>query len=595
MQKELSAFVINELSEDFGLDFQATLTEELDSEYQQVSSINFFIQLKASQNFGDGDTAKFSASTDDLNLYLQNPSPVVLALYDNSQDEFYWTIVQEYIWDELEERTPNWRSQGSNTVRVDKDQTFSDTDHLRSRVLEGQNRILRRHNMAMGIGQGLKFSPDDPSELDMQVESSLQDFKGHSLIKSAEMLKKGKREGAKEQLRKVYEAPEQDEGKLKALSGLLHIHHPDQGQEEALQILELAEEGMDLAQNLDQLGHEKYIQIHKNHAQLSILLDKTEEILFSMKIQEDGGDGLFQVFLTEGLFEMLGEKLRVFGEINEALNTLLENDEYYHYTISLPLIVDYITTQVIVYAGLKIVDRDELRNSDQVHPIVAQLEQILEIMDEPETEMSIHRHLGLYYYHIYKQEEAIEHFEAAVQLAEKVGDEFMAEGVSDFLEEVRENPDPYAPEEDKTDPMELPLSEFQDLMKEVAEAQGFDLDNPSDDIGESVKMAVKDVDITEYLRHCEHLRIRQMFTSPLGHQMGLRSLGPKLMWCKHGGGSEGHNLEMQFRHFKQTHCEGCEHHSPRGDSWTCTMEDVQEQEQDPELQEVVENIRENRP
>ena len=595
MQKELSAFVINELSEDFGLDFQATLTEEFDNEYQQVSSINFFIQLKASQDFGDGDTARFSANTDDLNLYLQNPSPVVLALYDNSEDEFYWTIVQEYIWDELEERTPDWRSQGSNTIRVDKDQTFSESDHLRTRVLEGQDRILRRHNMAMGIGQGLQFSPEDPSELDMQIESSLQDFKGHSLIKSAEMLKKGEREGAREQLRKVYEAPEEDEGKLKSLSGLLHILHPDQGQEEALRILELAEEGMDLAQDLDQLGHEKYIQIHKNHAQLSILLDKTEEILFSMKIQEDGGDGLFQVFLTEGLFEMLEEKLRVFGEINEALNTLLENDEYYHYTISLPLIVDYITTQIIVYAGLKIVDRDELRSSDQVHPIVAQLEQILEIMDEPETEMSIHRHLGLYYYHTYKQEEAIEHFEATVQLAEEVGDESMAEGVSDFLEEVRENPDPYAPEEDKTDPMEMPLDEYQDLMKEVAEAQGFDLNNPSGDIGKSVKMAVKDVDVTEYLRHCEHLRVRQMSTSPLGHQMGLRSLGPKLMWCKHGGGSEGHNLEMQFRHFKQTHCEDCEHHSPRGDDWTCTMEDVQEQEQDPELQEVVENIRENRP
>lgn len=373
LQKELSAFVLNELSEDFGLDFQATLTEELDDEYQQVSSINFFIQLKASQDFGGGDTAGFSASTNDLNLYLQNPSPVILTLYDNSEDEFYWTIVQEYIWDELEERTPDWQSQGSNTVRVDKDQTFSDIDHLRTRVLEAQDRIVRRHNMAMGIGQGLQFSPDDPSELDMQIESSLQDFKGHSLVKSAEMLKKGEREGAKGQLRKVYETPEEDEGKLKALSGLLHILHPDQGQEEALRILELAEEGTELAEDLDQLGHKKYIQIHKNHAQLSILLDKTKEILFSMKIQEDDGDEFFQVFLTEGLFDLLEEKLRVFGEINDALNILLKNDEYYHYAISLPLIVDYITSQTIVYARLKIIDRDELRSSDQVHPIVTQL------------------------------------------------------------------------------------------------------------------------------------------------------------------------------------------------------------------------------
>jgi len=52
---------------------------------------------------------------------------------------------------------------------------------------------------------------------------------------------------------------------------------------------------------------------------------------------------------------------------------------------------------------------------------------------------------------------------------------------------------------------------------------------------------------------------------------------------------------MPTKSFAYTTCEGCEHHCPRDDDWECTVEWVQEQEDDSEFQEVLDNIEENTP
>jgi hypothetical protein len=81
----------------------------------------------------------------------------------------------------------------------------------------------------------------------------------------------------------------------------------------------------------------------------------------------------------------------------------------------------------------------------------------------------------------------------------------------------------------------------------------------------------------------------------LGRMTGVTSLGQKVVWCEHGGTVMGTSLEVLFEGFKRDYCEGCEHHCPRDDDWECTVEWVQEQEDDSEFQEVLDNIEENTP
>lgn len=579
LRKELgSDFVINELDEDFGLDFQATVTEELDDEYQEVGPINFFIQLKSSQSFGDENLAiaKFDADTVDLKLYLQQSLPVVLVLYDVDKDEFYWTIIQEYIWDTLKEDTPDWRNQDGNRIKVEKDQTFDDLDQLRTAILKAQNRILRRQNMALELGEGLRI--DDLTELEAQQESSLEDYKGTSLLKSHRLQKQGNQDEAREELKEVYQAPKEDEGKLRAIIGLSHTYNP-LVEEEALEVIRYCEEGIELAQDLDLTGDEKYLQVNKSQAELFILLDLIQQRMITKNFQEKADLPLFEAFYNQDLIALLNKQLEVASELNEALSTLLEEGHFSHYAISLPLVLDYIGEQISRFVRLDVINQDELRDSDFIHPIAEQSERVLEITDDEEVQLILNLALGGYYYHTYEADKAEERLSTALDIAREINDKGRIELLEGFLSRVKDTPNPYEVEDNDD---EKPLGEFQESLREILEMQGIDLDR-DDDITSSIKLGIGDADPTEYFKHCEHLRIKYLTTSPLGENLGVYTLGDKVMWCKHGGGTQGLSLETLFQGFKSRHCEGCPHHSPRPDDWTGTVEWVTEQEQDAEF------------
>lgn len=582
----LADFVVNPLDNDFGLDFQVTLTEQ-DDDRQQVSSINFYIQLKASTGF-EGETAKLDLETDDLELYLKTSQPVVLAFYDDTVDTFYWTVAQDYIWDTLEDENPGWRDQEYNRVKVPKNNTFEDTDSVRDAVIASQKRIIRRQNMGLGIGEGIHFSSVDLSELNQEIESSLLSFKGHSLVKSQELLQQGETEAARATLIDVYNTPEKDEGKLKALIGLAHTYNPVE-MKEALQIIAISDEAIDLAQELDMEGLKCYTTINMNQAELFILLQKSTEILIPLTLHEGDADPVFGYFFNERLAELLEEKVRIFAEINDVLNNLIEGDHLYEFIVSLPVILDYMSYQIMQLTTLTIVDKDQMDGQDLDHPLVDQCEQVLDIVDDPEIQMLLGKSLGKFYYFTLEPEKAKSRFRTAIEGAEQLGDQSTIDVLNDLLEDAIEQPDPYGTEIDEEEVENMTLSEYQELTKDVLELQGIDLEEGDDRTTEAIRLGVKDIDQTEYFRHCEHLRIRQTSVSPVGEWLGLNTLGPKIVWCKYGGAMESVNLELAFNGFKDRYCNGCEYHCPRPDDWEPHIIWWEEQAQDPELEEFLES------
>lgn len=583
----LAEFVVNSLDNDFGLDFQITLTEQGEDAHQEVQSINFYMQLKASEEFA-GERATFDLATDDLDLYVETSQPVVLALYDDAADLFYWTVTQDYIWDTLNNETPAWREQEYNRIHVSKQNTFGDTDALKDAVVASQKRIIRRQNMGLGLGEGVHFSSADFGELNREISSSLLSFKGHSLIKSQELMQQGNTEEARETLIDVYNAPKKDEGKLKALVGLAHTYNSLEP-EESVTIIELSEEAIDLAQDLDMGGLEYYTKIHKHQSELFILLEKTEEILVSLKFQGEDADAFFAYYFNETLIELLEEKIRIFGEINDALNQLVDRDHLYEFIVSLPIVLDYISNQIMRLTQLQIVDKAALGEEKHDHPLVEQCEQILDIVDDPEIRMLLGKSLGRYYYFTLEPEKAITYFTTGISGAEELGDEHTVEFLEELLDDVEDRPDPYEREEVSEEEVEeMSLSEYQEMATDMLEMQGIDLDADNEDrMMEVVRLGVKDINQTEYFRHCEHLRIRQLSTSPLGQWLSLHTLGTKMVWCKHGGAMESVNLELAFNGFKDRYCEGCEHHCPRPDDWEPNLSWWEEQAQDPELEEFL--------
>lgn len=66
----------------------------------EIENGSIFIQLKASDNpryLKDGKYVSFSLEKRDLESWLSEPFPVILVLYDASQDKAYWLYVQRYF------------------------------------------------------------------------------------------------------------------------------------------------------------------------------------------------------------------------------------------------------------------------------------------------------------------------------------------------------------------------------------------------------------------------------------------------------------------------------------------------------------------
>lgn len=77
------------------------------------------LQLKATDHLklsGNGKTIAFSLVRRDLHYWLQQPSPVILVVYDAKARKAYWLYVQAHF--EANIRTQIWRSQITTTVNI---------------------------------------------------------------------------------------------------------------------------------------------------------------------------------------------------------------------------------------------------------------------------------------------------------------------------------------------------------------------------------------------------------------------------------------------------------------------------------------------
>jgi hypothetical protein len=159
----LKEWIVNPLENDFGFDFEVRLTNPTVGEMQEVSEISFYIQNKSSIK-SHKEKAIEQLDTDDWELFLGQRIPVLIVKYDIPNQEFYWEIAQDYLWDTIEKEDPNWRRQKSKSVKLTK--KIKDLNEIKDAVLTSQARITRYHLLSLGIGEGIKIDRKDLSTLE---------------------------------------------------------------------------------------------------------------------------------------------------------------------------------------------------------------------------------------------------------------------------------------------------------------------------------------------------------------------------------------------------------------------------------------------
>jgi len=98
-----SEWVLNSLAdEDYAFDFEVRprrgiLASRTDDTWDTVMQSPFYVQLKAHENFENTDSVYHDFEVDFLTEdCLRASVPVVLMVYERSEDEFSWCVLQNY-------------------------------------------------------------------------------------------------------------------------------------------------------------------------------------------------------------------------------------------------------------------------------------------------------------------------------------------------------------------------------------------------------------------------------------------------------------------------------------------------------------------
>lgn len=123
-------------------------------------------------------------------------------------------------------------------------------------------------------------------------------------------------------------------------------------------------------------------------------------------------------------------------------------------------------------------------------------------------------------------------------------------------------------------PTEPSLEEERQMIREMARAQGIDLDDPDDLVARIVRIGLTDLDPTRVLKHCKHLFLAQGSYGLPAKTLGLPSAGSKTLWCTlHSYGIGGMELDSLYEEFMQReHCTECRDAQPHPEGWAWTRD-----------------------
>jgi hypothetical protein len=113
----------------------------------------------------------------------------------------------------------------------------------------------------------------------------------------------------------------------------------------------------------------------------------------------------------------------------------------------------------------------------------------------------------------------------------------------------------------------------QEIYRQMAKAQGINLDDPNDQIGQIVNIGITDFDPTRVLRHCQHFFVTVDTVALPGRWLALPTAGGKRLHCTlKNVAINGISLDTVYPAFKSRYCDGCESCLSHPPGWAYTHE-----------------------
>ena len=113
------------------------------------------------------------------------------------------------------------------------------------------------------------------------------------------------------------------------------------------------------------------------------------------------------------------------------------------------------------------------------------------------------------------------------------------------------------------------------IIQNISSTHGIDLDNESDPVVQSLRIAAKDDNPGRVLAKCEHLLVSAGAIGPralwIQRVFDIGTACSKVVHCTlHNYHVEGREMDVAYEGFRQTHCDSCSDCKPRPEGWRCT-------------------------
>ena len=585
LKQLLSGWVVNKLDKDFGIDFDVRMTESnvKDSGNQIVTGDHFSLQLKSTD-----DDCKNGFFEDlemvDWNLFLENSTPVILAKYYSKCDLIMYEVIQPYAWNILDRKESKWKDGTQKRIHLSK--KIDNLEVLKRDIHEAFIQIVRKRNYYnTSIGEGI-----NPSDFDKLRDKDLQEFKFKTLMVAFSEINSGNEEKGIELLEEVYSCPREDVLKFVANINLI-LHLNSLNPHNHNRIVKYSEEGIKLSERTGDNVFKDFLAITIHNVALVRLITKMSQMLYAKRISNMSGGDFVPFYDIE-----ISQLYQIQDRINRNIQTLIENqlksNNLYGLALSLSTLIETVVYQVERFS----IVNDNLLEIEAKHrrPFIEGYEKLISIIKDESIIQFGYYLLARYYFYMCDYQKAEGYISKAIEISERLGCRSSEDWYDRLLDDTRNKKSPFDPNnQTKMNIEEMTFAQYRDILQKSLELQGIKTSVSEGDSAHSdyIQIALEDADPSEFMKYCENMRIEYLGTSMLGHNIGLFSLGPKIIWCANSGALEGVSLERLHQGFVEGRCKNCALRKERPQDWVCTIKSFQEMNSIPQFQEFLKNLR----
>jgi len=583
LSQMMSDWIINELNNDFGFDYDVRITEinPEDPDKQIVTGWSFYIQLKSTDD--DCENGFYhDLSVTDINLYLENGIPVLLVKYYSKCDLLFYEIIHSYVWDILDHENPKWREQGTKRIQLTK--KIDDLERIKKEIYEVQIRSIRKFNYYnMGLGEGI-----NPAEFDELRQKDLQEYKFKTIMTAFSEIKNGDEARGLELLQEACSAPTEDLLKFCSIINIILQLNPLLPENHE-KIYDYSTKGLELSKEIDANEFEDFLKISICNLSLVQIITKIGQLLLTRNISKQS-DSDFTVIYDIELINLYKLQEVFNRRIQTSIENLIQQNNIIGLAISSAILMETIIYQVQKFV---LADEEYLKiEIEHRRPFIDNFEKLLSLIDDEDIIQHGYYKLAEYYFWICDYKKSEYYILKSINISNKLGYTNNVVSYNRMLDDIKNEKSPSDPKNRvHLNSENVTFAEIREATIQSLQLQGISLSGTDDDSEnffiDAICLGVEDIDPSEYLRYCEHLRVGYLYPSPLGQSIGLFSLGQKAIWCNKCGGVQGTSLKTIFNFFINNNCKDCDLKKSRDSDWICSWKAFEELCLEPEFQEYL--------